>query len=301
MQAFAPGSLTAIFAPAPDDGGSLGVSLAIEDGVHATVTEAGSDPDGGIGTETGSPPDPPESDSSTEAGPYSGPDPTTITLDGERTAFEPVSNLLAELGVAARVSLSTSVPVGCGFGASGAATLASALAANATFDLGMSRDDLLVASHRAEVAAGTGLGDVFIQEVGGVAYNLGDGRERFESDATIGYSTFGGIDTAAVLGNEGSMERVDREGRAALAAFGTIDPLTLEAVFERAWPFTRAIDLATDRVAETVAAVEATGGLATMAMVGETVFGIGGREVFDARTHVANEGAGLRRPADRHR
>ena len=54
---------------------------------------------------------------------------TTVSLDGESTEFEPVEGVLQRLDVFAEVSLTASVPVGYGFGASGAATLATALAA----------------------------------------------------------------------------------------------------------------------------------------------------------------------------
>ncbi len=133
MRAFAPGSVTAVFAPTESGDGSNGASMAIEDGIVADVKTA---------------------------------DRTEILLDGERTEFEPVSGVLDVLDVTARVELESAVPIGCGFGASGAATLATALSANATFDLGHSRDDLVGTAHVAELNAGTGLGDVFIQSAG---------------------------------------------------------------------------------------------------------------------------------------
>ena len=119
MRAHAPGSVTVVFAPVQDT--SLGVSFAISDGIVAAVESA---------------------------------DTTAVTLDGTPTTFEPVELALGELGVAARVDLESEMPVGQGFGASGAATLSAVLAANVEFGLGRSRDTLVEVAARAEVEAG---------------------------------------------------------------------------------------------------------------------------------------------------
>ena len=262
MEAFAPGSVTALFAPTESEGKSLGVSMAIADGVVADVA------------------------------PASG---TRVAVDGAPTDFEPVELVLADLGVSAAVDLTTDVPLGCGFGASGAATLATALAADETFDLEHTREELLYAAHEAEVTAGTGLGDVFIQETGGLVMDDGTGIERFEPATTIGYESYGGIDTAEALGDEALMSRVETVGTELvrdLAAAHPSEP-SLEAVLDRGWEFARAVDLPTDEVAATVAAVEDAGGTASMAMVGQTVFGVGAEDVLDQRTSISLEGAHL--------
>ena len=262
MQAFAPGSITAVFTPLADGSGSRGVSVATADGVRATVSPS----------------------TATES---------AVSLDGTETEFEPVTRLLDALDVSATVALDSEIPVGCGFGASGAATLASALAANAEFGLDMEREALLDAAHRAEVAAGTGLGDVFVQNVGGLVYDVGNGRERIDCDERIGYTSFGGIDTASVLGDEALIDRIRTEGTAVLADLSATP--TLVDVLARSWTFARRVDLPTDRLVEAIEEIEAAGGVATMAMVGETVVGIGPGtgEVLANETGVANEGARL--------
>ncbi|MFB6155380.1 MAG: GHMP kinase [Haloferacaceae archaeon] len=262
MEAFAPGSVTALFAPSEADEKSLGVSMAIDDGVVADVTPAAE---------------------------------TRVAVAGEPTDFEPVTLVLDDLGVEAAVDLTAEVPIGCGFGASGAATLATALAANEAFDLGRDRENLLAAAHRSEVAAGTGLGDVFIQEMGGLVMDDGTGIERFEPDTTIGYESYGGIDTAEALGDEALMERVTTVGTELIRDLvrSRAAAPSLVTVLERGWEFARAVDLPTAEVTETVAAVEAAGGTASMAMVGQTVFGVGGDGVLPHRTRISHEGARL--------
>ena len=258
MDAFAPASVTAVFAPDQVESGSRGASVALEDGVTVSVEDA---------------------------------DETAVTVDGEPAGFEPVERVLDRLGVDAAVDVQPQVPLGAGFGASGAATLATALAANELYDLALPRDGLVEHSHEAEVAAGTGLGDVFIQNAGGLLYNVGDGRQRVETDEPVEYVSYGGLSTADALADEELMDQVREEGGAVLDALP--DPPTIRAVIERSWPFARALDLPTDRVVDDVARVEEAGGAATMAMLGETVVAVDCEGVLANRTHVSTEGARL--------
>ncbi|MFC7080940.1 GHMP kinase [Halorussus caseinilyticus] len=199
---------------------------------------------------------------------------------------------LETLGVSARSDLTAEVPIGRGFGASGAATLATAIAANAEFGLDYSREQLVEVAHRAEVEAGTGLGDVFVQNRGGLV--VGDGGEprKFERETPIEYASFGPIATDEALADDDLMATVAREGSATLDALP--DDPTLADLTREAWDFAEAIGLPTDEVREAVADVEAAGGVASMAMVGETVFAVGAEGVLPNRTEVCPEGARLR-------
>lgn len=258
MKAFAPGSVTAIFAPVPSGDESKGASFTIEDGMVADVRPA---------------------------------DESSVAVDGDPTDFEPVSIALRMLDVSAHVNLDAQIPLGRGFGASGAATLATALAANAEFDLGRSREELVGVAHRAEVEAGTGLGDVFVQEMGGLVLGDGETRWSFDREDPIEYTTFGSIATDEALSDEELMASIEREGTAVLDSLP--DEPSLADVTRKGWYFARAIDLPTDEVRDAVAAVEAEGGAASMAMVGETVFAVGVEGVLPNRSAVSPEGAHL--------
>lgn len=257
MKAFAPGSVTTVFAP-PDaeEDRSKGASMAIEDGVVVAV-ELGDD----------------------------------VTVDGTAAPFDPVEYLLRDLGVTASVDVRPEVPLGCGFGASGAATLATALAANERFNLGKTREDLLARAHRAEVEAQTGLGDVFIQEQGGIVTSAGAGLDRTTSDERVEYASFGSIATSDVLGDESTMARIRRKGEAVLRRLPA-EP-TLAELFPLAWEFARETGLVTDRIEREVGTVQDAGGAATMAMVGETVVAIDVEGVLPNRTRVSTDGAQL--------
>ncbi|MDY6779980.1 MAG: sugar kinase, partial [Halobacteria archaeon] len=132
-RAFAPGHITCFFAAAehddPLESGSRGAGIVVEDGVTAEVSSASGDE-------------------------------SSVIVDGDDTEFETVERLLDMLDVTARVEVESEIPIGAGFGASGSATLATALAANTEFELGHEREQVVAAAHVAEVKSGTGLGDV---------------------------------------------------------------------------------------------------------------------------------------------
>lgn len=258
VRAHAPGSVTTIFAPQEGEA-SLGVSFATADGVTATVEPA---PD------------------------------SVILLGGRRACVEPVSGVLRRLDVTAKVHLETAVPIGCGFGVSGAATLATALAVNEACALGLDRNQLVEASHQAELAAGTGLGDVFIQDLGGLVWDVGEGLRHAEREARLEYTSFGDIATADVLGDGEAMARVADAGEAALASIDPEGPLA--TLFDRSWGFADRVALATGRVAETVKTVRRAGGAATMAMIGETVIATESNGLLENETWITPRGAALR-------
>ena len=257
--AYAPGSVTMIFAPvAKPEGESIGVSFATEEGVEATVASGSN---------------------------------TVISLDSKSVAFEPVEIALHHLNVTAEVSLVSSVPVGYGFGASGAATLATALAANETFDLGKTREELLEVAHRAEVEAGTGLGDVFIQSRGGLVWNDGTSVQRTKMTAPLEYTAFAGIATTDILADDQTLERIRESGQDSLSRFSS--QRSLQDLFDVSWEFARQTGLTTDRVADEVQRAKRAGGAASMAMVGETVIATGVQDLFERRTRVTNRGASV--------
>ncbi|MDI6811746.1 MAG: hypothetical protein QMD80_08815, partial [archaeon] len=69
---------------------------------------------------------------------------------------------------AVRVSTNFEVPVGAGFGASGAGALSTALALNVLLSLNMTVNEVAQIAHCAEVENSTGLGDVIAETYGGV-------------------------------------------------------------------------------------------------------------------------------------
>lgn len=257
-RAFAPGSITGLFAPAPPGtaGASRGASFAIDDGVVVRII--------------------PDAD-------------RLITVDSEPAPFDPVERVLDDLGVTAAIDIQPDVPLGHGFGASGAATLATALAANEEFELGRPRDELLAAAHQAEMAAGTGQGDVFIQERGGLLWTGEEGVRRVEPPGVVEYTSTAGIETASMLADDEFMETARRIGQQQLDALAA-EP-DLESLAERGREYVRETGIGTEFVEREIERVESVGGTASMALFGETVFAVGVDGVLSNRCTVSSRGA----------
>ena len=71
-----------------------------------------------------------------------------------------------------RVKIKSRLPLGCGFGLSGASALAAAYAINRLLKLKKSKMELAIIAHAAEVENKTGLGDVVNQYYGGFFIKL---------------------------------------------------------------------------------------------------------------------------------
>jgi pantoate kinase len=246
--AFVPGHVTTFFSvhrrTDPLATGSRGAGIALSDGIQVSVVPA---------------------------------EETTVRLNGSPVAAEPVAGTLGPLGLDATVTAETPLPPGAGFGVSGGLALGSALAANHVADLARSKNELVRAAHAAEVAAGTGLGDVVAQARGGVPIRLEPGAppagafDGVPATARIEYVSFGELDTASVIG--GDTEALSAAGEAALERLR--DRPTLPTLFAAGREFARDADLIVPRVEAAIEAVRSAGGEACMAMLGETVVSLG--------------------------
>jgi pantoate kinase len=263
--AFVPGHVTAFFSAHPAErpaaAGSRGAGLTLTDGVTVTVS-AGDDAGSG------------EADTG-DAG--------ARTIDGEEGTVDPVEDVLAALGGSgADVSIATDVPIGAGFGVSGAAALGAALAANDALDRGRSENELVRLAHEAEVTRGTGLGDVVAQARGGVPIRVEPGApgvgelDGVPAAARVEYVTFGELSTEAVLG--GDTSALSAAGEDALDRLRE-DP-RLPTLMASAREFARDADLLVPEVAEAIDAVRESSDApddagAAMAMLGRTAFALG--------------------------
>lgn len=246
--AFVPGHVTAFFGvhreADPLRTGSTGAGLVLEDGVE-------------VAFDPGRPPE--------------------VTMNGDVVDPGPVSAVLDALDVEGRVRAETPLPLGAGFGVSGALALGTALSANAVADEPRSTNELVRIAHRAEVQAGTGLGDVVAQARGGVPIRIEPGAPphgRLDGVPAVGrieYLSFGELETATVI--SGDTEAITDAGERALARL--LERPTFVELFRAARAFARDADLVSPRVAEVVDDVTSAGGQACMAMLGETVVALG--------------------------
>jgi pantoate kinase len=248
VEAFVPGHITGFFtvdrADDPVRTGSRGCGIALSDGVSVTVTPAAE---------------------------------TTVRLNGESIAMEAVTRVLDALRANARVTAETPLPLGSGFGVSGAMALGTALAGNAVFERALSYNELVTIAHGAEVQAGTGLGDVIGQARGGVSIRLAPGGPEYNTvDAIpacgrIEYHTLGTLSTPEIVGGE--TDTLSSAGERALSI--TVEEPTLPTFMRGARQFARETELLTAPVRDVITDVSESGGDAAMAMLGETVFALG--------------------------
>ncbi|RLM71346.1 sugar kinase [Halorubrum sp. Atlit-8R] len=271
--AFVPGHVTAFFSAHPADdpavAGSRGAGLTLADGVTVRVSAPADAVDGDGDGDDSDAADASDRDANADAG--------SRTVDGEPGSIGAVDDVLAELdATAADVAVETDLPIGAGFGVSGAAALGAALAANDAFDRARTENDLVRIAHAAEVGRGTGLGDVVAQARGGVPVRLEPGApgagqlDGVPATARVEYVTFGELSTETVLG--GDTDALTAAGEDALDRLRA-DP-RLPTLMDAAREFAREADLLVPEVAEAVEAVDAAGGEAAMAMLGRTVFAL---------------------------
>jgi pantoate kinase len=275
--AYAPAHITGFFAVRPDvdpaKAGSIGCGLCLEAGVTARITM-----DTSI---TGS----------------------HINLNGKHIDLPTVEYVIEKLLGNCRliVELTSDVPLGFGFGVSGAAALASALAINAGCGFDATTKKLAATAHCAEVVNRTGMGDVVGQYAGGVVIRIepgAPGNSAFEripiSSTEVSWVCFGEMSTTSVLSDEHMLKNINKLGEKALKML--LKQPTLNNFMSISKKFAVETGLITSRVQDAVEAVEAQGGMASMAMLGDTVFALEGTSALSefgsiGRSRISMQGA----------
>ncbi len=178
-----------------------------------------------------------------------------------------------------RVKSWSEIPVGCGFGASGAGALGTAYALNRALSLNNTVKSLTEYAHVAEVVNRSGLGDIAAQSNGGVVIRLQPGGPEFGSidripapEARVFCITLGEISTDLVLTNEVAAGKINAAGKAAMLEL--LKKPTLENFMHQAKDFAGKTGLMSSTAQDVIEAAYASGGLASQAMLGDTVFAI---------------------------
>ena len=256
-RAFCPGHLTAFFQMCPDEdplrAGSRGAGLSLTRGVETRVRI--------------------EEATKTRV---------TVRLDGhEESAVttQRAVELYLEEPLEVRVDSTLQLPVGQGFGMSGAGALSTLLALNAARGRPRGRDELIGLAHRAEVEAKTGLGDVYPQALGGLDIRERPGapphglvhRVPLEAEVVLGVlgpPTY----TKAILDNPMIRKSVNGVGERMVRRF--LPRRDLESFFRLSWLFARQTLLATSEI-QAVVMQASLYGQASMVFLGNAVFAIG--------------------------
>ena len=253
-KAFAPGNLSCVFKVIPHPKAtkmhSLGMGFTITEGVVVTVSQH--------------------------------PSQTTVQFNSSEIHFPTVVSVIQKLTPEPmKVEINSPLPLGCGFGLSGAASLATAYALNALLELGKSEEELAMTAHVAEVENRTGLGDVCAQYHGGCLVKLKIGyplaAERLPiPEQPIYYRYFSSIQTKTILESTERRERINRTADETLQALENLtksETVDFNACIRLSKQFSLNSGLLEDtRVQETIREIEEAGGVASMIMLGNAVF-----------------------------
>lgn len=264
-EAFCPGHITSLFyppepGPTPETTGSRGAGMCISLGARASVRV--------------------ESANVTSIAPLGDTrlNPVVVMALGEylQHAPDPVQVYLG---------LDLELPVGQGFGMSGAMTFASLVALEG--ELGLvdgNIDALLALAHSAEVAFSTGLGDVVAQAKGGIDVRVREGLPpsgevrvlRQTANLLVAWGSEP-LHTRSVLEDPGARKRLERACRPHLETLdGTPD---LEWLLEAGWAFAQEAGLVSEAV-KLMATVCTAHGRASQVMLGNSVFAAGDLEAM---------------------
>ena len=252
-KAFAAGDISCIFKIlAHKDAAkmhSLGMSFTVDQGVEVKVVEAAE---------------------------------KAIFFNRERINFPTVASVVGKLGVSgARIEIETPLPLSCGFGLSGASSLATAYALNALLKLGYNEEQLAMVAHVSEVENLTGLGDVCAQYHGGCLAKLRPGHPLGAeplnvTEQSIFFRYFSPINTADILRDQSRRQRINKAADICLAGIEDLvgaQEVAFNDCILLAKKFADQSGLLEDeQVKKIIAEVEADGGHASMIMLGNAVF-----------------------------
>jgi pantoate kinase len=256
-RAFCPGHLTAFFQMCPDEdplkAGSRGAGLCLTRGVETRVRARAASKSR-----------------------------LTVRLNGieERAATtERAVALYLEDPLDVRIDSEVQLPIGQGFGMSGAGAFSTLLALNGALGQPRSLETLIQLAHRAEVENRTGLGDVYPQALGGLDIRETPGApphglvHRVPQEAEVVLGVLGPPTyTKAVLDNPMVRESVNGVGERMIRRF--LPRRDLESFFDLSWLFARQTLLATSEIQAAVMQASLHG-QASMVFLGNSVFAIG--------------------------
>jgi pantoate kinase len=182
------------------------------------------------------------------------------------------------------VDHSVQIPVGSGFGSSGAGALSLALALNNVFDTIFSSIEAAQVAHIAEIQCKTGLGTVIAETVGGLEMRIkpggpGVGEVRnipVNDDYVVAYMSLGPISTSGVLDDEKLRRKINEFGDRMLHQLNKRpEP---QAFMNLSREFSEHVGLISPRIRKVLLETDSKGLTCSMAMLGESLFSLVKRE-----------------------
>jgi len=180
----------------------------------------------------------------------------------------------------------SSLPIGVGFGASGAGALGTALALSHLLHDGTDPESAASHAHCAEIVNHTGLGDVIAQTTGGMEIRVRPGAPGigevvnvpFPEGLSVVLAGATGLDTRSVLMDEAHRDDINRVADGLVSEL--IENPTLSQFISCSKEFARETNLMTSRVGAALEELESSGfGNSSMVMLGDSAFCFCDREL----------------------
>ena len=205
---------------------------------------------------------------------------TEVVFNNTPINFPTVKGVVGKLSKEKlRICIKSKLPLGCGFGLSGASALATAYAVNELLTLKRSDKELAIISHTAEVENKTGLGDVVNQFYGGFCLKLKPSSyfiiERIQiNNVDVYCKYFSRLSTKSIIINPKLRDKINDTADTSLNKIQQlIEKIQFKDIIKISKEFAVSSGLLKDKKSlETIKKIEANNGNASMIMLGNAIF-----------------------------
>jgi len=250
-KAFAPANISCIFVikktKNPSKSGSLGLGFTVDKGVIVTIKKNTTN--------------------------------NTIYFNNKKINLPTVKTVIEKLtDEKVVINIKSNLPLGCGFGISGACAIASSYALNKLLNLGKSKINLAFIAHISEIENGTGLGDVVNQFFGGFLIKY-EPSYKFKvkklpiNNKKIYYKYFSSIETKKIISNIKIKNDINISGLVSLNKIKKLKNKSLKNLIKISKEFSvKSSLLQNKKIIEIIRKIEIKNGNASMIMLGNAVF-----------------------------
>ncbi|MCD5425254.1 MAG: pantothenate kinase, partial [Methanosarcinaceae archaeon] len=203
-----------------------------------------------------------------------------IILNGTEVISKTTESVISMLtDVPLIIQVKSDIPIGSGFGASGAGALSAAYAINKQLSLNKSKKQLMEIARIAEIENESGLGDVIAQFFGGIVIRKEPITTSNLSRISCNYGDFkvlcvtrGQIPTKSVISESATINKINKAGKIALKS--VLKTPTIDNFMHQSKVFSKSIEIMPDWIKDAIESVERVEGMGSQAMIGNTVFAI---------------------------
>ena len=207
----------------------------------------------------------------------------TVLFNNKKINFPTVFSVVKKLTKEKlRVYIKTKLPLGCGFGLSGASALATAFAVNKLLKLKKTKKELAIIAHTAEVENKTGLGDVVNQYYGGFCLKFKPSSYFIVNkipikNINVYCKYFSGIATGSIISSQKLKNSINKAAAIALNKIKKLlahdKKINLGDIIDISKEFSIDSGLLKEKdTMKTIKLIEKNGGKASMIMLGNAVF-----------------------------